>query len=186
MSDGQADREVQARVELRGVLLPGTKLRGYELTSVLGQGAFGITYRAIDSTLHREVAIKEYLPATLALREGRTTVLPRSPDHAQQFAWGRDRFLEEARTLARLERAPGIVRVYDYLEDNGTAYMVMALIEGETLARRLAREQRLTPARSIISSTRCSTGSRNSMPQPFSIATSSRPTSWWMRAASRP
>ena len=145
MSDGQAERELQARTELRGVLPPGTRLRGYELTSVLGQGAFGITYRAVDSTLHREVAIKEYLPATLALREGRTTVLPRSPDHAQQFAWGRDRFLEEARTLARLERAPGIVRVYDFLEDNGTAYMVMALIEGETLARRLAREQRLTP-----------------------------------------
>ncbi|HTE81697.1 MAG TPA: protein kinase, partial [Reyranella sp.] len=145
MSDGLAEREGQARVGLRGVLPAGTKLRGYELTSVLGQGAFGITYRAVDGTLHREVAIKEYLPTTLALREGRTTVLPRSPDHAEQFAWGRDRFLEEARTLARLERAPGIVRVYDYLEDNGTAYMVMALIEGETLARRLAREQRLTP-----------------------------------------
>jgi tRNA A-37 threonylcarbamoyl transferase component Bud32/peptidoglycan hydrolase-like protein with peptidoglycan-binding domain len=146
MSDDQADRELQARIELHGVLPPGTKLRGYELISTLGQGAFGITYRAVDRTLHREVAIKEYLPATLALREGRTTVLPRSPDHAQQFAWGRDRFLEEARTLARLERAPGIVRVYDFLEDNGTAYMVMALIEGETLARRLAREQRLMPA----------------------------------------
>jgi len=145
MSEDQAEREVQARAELRGVLPAGTKLRGYELTSVLGQGAFGITYRAVDATLHREVAIKEYLPATLALREGRTTVLPRSPDHAQQFAWGRDRFLEEARTLARLERAPGIVRVYDFLEDNGTAYMVMALIEGETLARRLTREHRLTP-----------------------------------------
>lgn len=145
MSDDLADREVRTRAELRGVLPPGTRLGSYELTAVLGQGAFGITYRAVDSTLHREVAIKEYLPATLALREGRTTVLPRSPDHAQQFAWGRDRFLEEARTLARLERAPGIVRVYDFLEDNGTAYMVMALIEGETLARRLAREQRLTP-----------------------------------------
>jgi len=145
VSDGRADRERRTQVELRGVLPAGTRLRGYELTSVLGHGAFGITYRAVDSTLHREVAIKEYLPATLALRDGRTTVQPWSPDHVQQFAWGRDRFLEEARTLARLERAPGIVRVYDFLEDNGTAYMVMALIEGETLARRLAREQRLTP-----------------------------------------
>src|SRR3954463_4044018 len=145
MSDDQADRELQARSELRGVLPPGTMLRGYELKSVLGQGAFGITYRAVDTTLHRDVAIKEYLPTTLALREGRTTVLPRSPDHAQQFAWGRDRFLEEGRTLARLERTPGIVRVYDFLEDNGTAYMVMALIQGETLAKRLTREIRLTP-----------------------------------------
>src|SRR5258708_10484688 len=78
------------------------------------------------------------------MREGRTTVLPHSPDHAEQFAWGRERFLDEARTLARLDRS-AIVRVHDFLEANGTAYMVMALIEGETLAKRLMREQRLTP-----------------------------------------
>jgi serine/threonine protein kinase len=130
--------------DLRGVLPAGTSLRGYELKSILGQGAFGITYRARDLNLDREVAIKEYLPTSLALREGRTTVLPRSPDHAEQFAWGRERFLEEARTLARLDRTPAIVRVHDFLEDNGTAYMVMALIEGETLAKRLMRERRLT------------------------------------------
>ena len=131
--------------DLRGVLPAGTRLRGYELKSILGQGAFGITYRARDLTLNRDVAIKEYLPTTLALREGRTTVLPRSPDHAEQFAWGRERFLEEARTLARLDRTPGIVRVHDFLEANGTAYMVMGLVEGETLNKRLMREQRLTP-----------------------------------------
>jgi peptidoglycan hydrolase-like protein with peptidoglycan-binding domain len=130
--------------DLRGVLPAGTSLRGYELKSILGQGAFGITYRARDLNLDREVAIKEYLPTSLALREGRTTVLPRSPDHAEQFAWGRERFLEEARTLARLDRTPAIVRVHDFLEDNGTAYMVMALIEGETLAKRLMRERQLT------------------------------------------
>src|SRR5882757_2563728 len=85
-----------AHLPLPGVLPRGTMLRGYEVTSVLGKGAFGITYRAVDSTLHRDVAIKEYLPTTLALREGRTTVLPHSPDHAEQFAWGRERFLDEA------------------------------------------------------------------------------------------
>ena len=63
---------------LRGVLPAGTVLRGYEIKSVLGQGAFGITYRARDLTLGRDVAIKEYLPTSLALREGRTTVVPRS------------------------------------------------------------------------------------------------------------
>jgi hypothetical protein len=133
------------QADLRGVLPAGTSLRGYELKSILGQGAFGITYRARDLTLGRDVAIKEYLPTALALREGRTTVLPRSPDHAEQFAWGRERFLDEARTLARLDRTHAIVRVFDFLEANGTAYMVMALIEGETLAKRLMREQRLTP-----------------------------------------
>ena len=133
------------RNDMRGVLPAGTALRGYELKSILGQGAFGITYRARDITLHRDVAIKEYLPTSLALREGRTTVVPRSADHAEQFAWGRERFLDEARTLARLDRTPAIVRVHDYLEANGTAYMVMALIEGETLSKRLMREQRLAP-----------------------------------------
>src|SRR5215813_4816485 len=130
---------------LMDVLPAGTSLRGYELKSVLGQGAFGITYRARDLTLGRDVAIKEYLPTNLAVRRGRTTVLPRSPDHAEQFAWGRERFLDEARTLAKLDRTPAIVRVHDFLEDNGTAYMVMGLVEGENLNKRLLREGRLTP-----------------------------------------
>src|SRR5262252_7222970 len=144
MADDQQRAESKPG-DLRGVLPAGTMLRGYELKSILGQGAFGITYRARDTNLHRDVAIKEYLPTSLALREGRTTVLPRSPDHAEQFAWGRERFLEEARTLARLDRTPAIVRVYDFFEANGTAYMVMGLVEGENLNKRLLREGRLTP-----------------------------------------
>ena len=79
------------------------------------------------------------------MREGRTTVLPHSPDHAEQFAWGRERFLDEARTLARLDRTRPSYGCYDFLEANGTAYMVMALVEGETLNKRLMRDQRLTP-----------------------------------------
>jgi serine/threonine protein kinase len=145
MAEKDANRWDNLPGDMRGVLPAGTSLRGYELISILGQGAFGITYRARDLQLHRDVAIKEYLPTSLALREGRTTVVPRSAEHAEQFAWGRERFMDEARTLARLDRTPAIVRVHDFLEDNGTAYMVMALIEGETLARRLAREQRLAP-----------------------------------------
>ena len=144
MSEANEEAEQGNGTPLHGVLPAGTTLRGYELVSILGQGAFGITYRARDLTLGRDVAIKEYLPATLALREGRTTVLPRSPEHAEQFAWGRERFLDEARTLARLDRS-AIVRVHDFLEANGTAYMVMTLVEGETLNKRLMRDQRLTP-----------------------------------------
>src|SRR5215813_5499547 len=142
VADGDGD---VGQGSLLDVLPAGTTLRGYELKSILGQGAFGITYRARDVTLGRDVAVKEYLPTTLALREGRTTVLPRSPEHAEQFAWGRERFLEEARTLARLDRTPAIVRVYDFFEANGTAYMVMGLVEGENLNKRLLREGRLTP-----------------------------------------
>ncbi|MGE0579959.1 serine/threonine-protein kinase, partial [Reyranella sp.] len=142
---GASERPGMAQGELRGVLPAGTELRGYEMMAILGQGAFGITYRARDLTLHRDVAIKEYLPTTLALREGHTTVVPRSPEHAEQFAWGRERFLEEARTLARLDRSTAIVRVYDFLEANGTAYMIMALVEGESLSKRLQRDQSLGP-----------------------------------------
>src|SRR6266851_4450333 len=126
--------------ELHGTLPPGTRLRNYELISVLGQGAFGITYLARDTLLGRELAIKEYLPTSLALREGGTTVVPRSTKLAEDFVWGRERFLDEARTLVTLESVPAVVHVYDYLEANGTAYMVMALARGETLEQRLRRE----------------------------------------------
>jgi len=126
--------------ELHGTLPPGTRLRNYELVSVLGHGAFGITYRARDTLLGREVAIKEYLPTSLAIRSHGSTVVPRSSDDSENFKWGRDRFLEEARTLVTLEGAPAVVRVYDFLEANGTAYMVMALVRGETLEQRVKRE----------------------------------------------
>ncbi|MBN9491205.1 MAG: protein kinase [Alphaproteobacteria bacterium] len=129
--------------ELRGALPMGTRLRGYELLSVLGQGSFGITYRAHDTVLDRDVAIKEYLPVSLAVRENRATVMARSAALEGEFSWGRDRFLDEARTLAKLNRAPAIVRVHDFLEANGTAYMIMALAAGETLDERLQRGDRL-------------------------------------------
>src|SRR6185369_11855284 len=126
--------------EMRGTLPAGTRLRNYELLSVLGHGGFGITYYAKDTTLGREVAVKEYLPTTLALRENGSTVVPRSTQFAEDFIWGRERFLEEARILATLEGAPAVVRVYDFMEANGTAYMVMGLARGETLEERLKRE----------------------------------------------
>ena len=132
--------------ELRGTLPAGTRLRNYELMSVLGHGGFGITYYARDTTLGREVAVKEYLPTTLALRENGSTVVPRSTQLAEDFIWGRERFLEEARILATLEGAPAVVRVYDFLEANGTAYMIMGLARGDTLEQRLKRDGKLPPA----------------------------------------
>jgi serine/threonine protein kinase/peptidoglycan hydrolase-like protein with peptidoglycan-binding domain len=131
--------------EVRGALPAGYRVQQYEIVSVLGQGGFGITYLARDTTLKRDVAIKEYLPVALALRDGGTMVLPRSTELSQDFLWGRERFLEEARTLATLGHVPAIVRVHDFLEANGTAYMVMGLAQGETLERRLKRDGRLPP-----------------------------------------
>jgi serine/threonine protein kinase len=125
--------------ETRDALPAGTRLRDYEIISVLGHGSFGITYRARDTTLGRDVAIKEYLPTSLALREEGATVVPRSTKVIEEFQWGRDRFVDEARTLAKFDYVAAIVRVHDFLEANGTAYMVMALLEGESLDRRLRR-----------------------------------------------
>ncbi|HTG23540.1 MAG TPA: protein kinase [Reyranella sp.] len=120
-------------------LSAGRMIGRYEVVSVLGQGGFGITYRARDSQLGREVAIKEYLPLALAVRQDGTTVLPRSTSAAEDFTWGRERFVAEGRTLASLQDAPAIVRVFDFLEANGTAYIVMQLLHGETLEARLKR-----------------------------------------------
>ena len=137
----EADQETAARQgDVRGVLAASSRLRSYEIVAVLGRGAFGITYKARDTTLGRDVAIKEYLPTSLALREGDTMVMPLSTELAEEFIWGRDRFLEEARTLATLGRAPAVARIYDFLEANGTAYIVMELAVGETLERHIARD----------------------------------------------
>src|SRR3954447_8902458 len=89
-------------------LKAGQTIGRYEVVSVLGQGGFGITYRARDSQLDREVAIKEYLPLALAVRQDGITVLPRSTAAADDFTWGRERFVAEGRTLASLQNGPAI------------------------------------------------------------------------------
>jgi len=129
------------------VALPaGQAIGRYTIVSVIGHGGFGITYRALDTQLGREVAIKEFLPIALAVRQDGTTVLPRSAQEAADFDLARTRFVDEGRTLASLHDAPAIVRVFDFLEANGTAYLVMQLLSGETLEHRLKRTGPLAPA----------------------------------------
>jgi serine/threonine protein kinase len=134
------------RVEYHSALAAGLMIGRYRIMSVLGEGGFGITYLCNDTQLHRDVAIKEYLPSGLAIRQGGTEVLPRSTEASKDFVWGRSRFLDEARTMAKLSRVPAVVRVHDFLEAHGTAYVVMELLAGETLAQRLAREGTLGQA----------------------------------------
>ncbi len=146
MTEGTTEKSAIDRPEYHSALASGLVIGRYKILAVLGEGGFGITYRCHDTQLHRDVAVKEYLPTGLAIRQGDTQVLPRSTEVSKDFVWGRSRFLDEARTMAKLSHVPAVVRVHDFLEAHGTAYVVMQLLEGETLAQRLAREGRLPQA----------------------------------------
>ncbi len=122
----------------RNALTAGTALLWYRIERVIGQGAFGITYLAHDGNLDRLVAIKEYLPGQIALRDRDAVVLPQTEELAAEYGSGLSRFVSEARTLAKFEH-PNIVRVHNVFEANGTAYMVMQYEEGEGLDRVLKR-----------------------------------------------
>jgi serine/threonine protein kinase len=116
-----------------GEALPvGTYLGEFELTSVLGEGGFGIVYLAWDHSLERKVALKEYMPSALATRQGGTEVHVKSDRHRDTFEAGRKSFVNEAKLLAQFDH-PSLVKVYRFWEANGTAYMVMPFYEGVTL-----------------------------------------------------
>jgi len=98
---------------------------------VLGQGGFGITYLALDYKIKERVAVKEFLPDGLATRlPGTTTVSVYTGEKQDNFAYGAECFLDEARTLAQFLGNPNIVGVRSYFQENGTAYFVMDFIEG--------------------------------------------------------
>lgn len=114
----------------------GTRLGEFELIGLVGAGGFGIVYLAEDHSLGRRVALKEYMPATLAQRGDGLRVTLRSERNAETFEAGRRSFVNEARLLAQFDH-PALVKVYRFWEDNGTAYMVMPYYEGVTLKRAL-------------------------------------------------
>ncbi|MFN3884173.1 MAG: serine/threonine protein kinase [Rhodocyclaceae bacterium] len=120
-------------------LPPGTKLHEYRIEGVLGEGAFGITYRGLDTHLDVAVAIKEFFPADLALRKGEDVVLKTGSDE-ELYRFGLEAFVSEARILAQLKH-PNIVRISRYFNAHGTAYYVMDYEEGTTLAA-LARSRK--------------------------------------------
>jgi serine/threonine protein kinase len=124
------------------------RLQCYVLDKVLGQGGFGITYLARDTYLDQLVAIKEYLPIDVAQRDADSMVRPRMAEHLTRYRWGLDRFLYEARTLARFDH-PNIVRVLSVFEQNGTAYMVMRYEQGVNLSKLLEQRQTL-PERQLL------------------------------------
>lgn len=117
-------------------------LSEYRIKRIIGSGGFGITYYAEDINLNKPVAIKEYLPNEFAVRTDKTTVKPKSSADRDDYQWGLERFLDEARTLARFKH-PHLNEVYRFFKDNGTAYLVLEYIDGETLADLLKRERKV-------------------------------------------
>ncbi len=113
-------------------LPPGTRLGEFELLRVIGVGGFGIVYLALDHDLEREVAVKEYMPASLAGRTETLHVSLRSQSDADTFALGLRSFVNEARLLARFDH-PSLLKVHRYWEANGTAYMAMPVMRGRTV-----------------------------------------------------
>src|SRR5271166_4873931 len=129
--------------DYRLALPVGFQLEEYRIVSVLGQGGFGITYLAYDTRLAIEVAIKEMLPRDYATRIANFEIIPKSRSDQQRFAWSKERFIEEARMLARLSHA-NIVRVFRFLEHHGTACMVMEFVRGQNFLEWMRRHRKPT------------------------------------------
>lgn len=122
-------------------LYRGYDLQDYTIESVLGTGGFGITYLAQDNNLGTRVAIKEYFPRSLASRDAQNAVVPRTGEAGENYEWGRQQFLKEARALAQFKHN-NIVRVLRFLELNGTAYMIMEFEAGQGLYEHIKKNGR--------------------------------------------
>jgi serine/threonine protein kinase/tetratricopeptide (TPR) repeat protein len=127
----------------RDVLNEGYTLHWYEVKSVLGRGAFGVTYLAFDKNLDQLVAIKEYFPNEFSARDTGFTVHPTTGESRELYEWGLDRFIREAQTLAKFKHR-NIVRVMSVFELNNTAYMVMEYEQGEELSRLYKKKKNLS------------------------------------------
>ena len=127
-------------------LAPGTRLADrYVIGQKLGMGGFGITYKAWDCKLETVMAVKEYFPSGIVNRLPHTTgVILASHKHEKDFLYGKNRFIEEARNLAKFNSHPNIVNVFEYFEENNTAYIVMEFLDGKTLGETI-KEQDYQP-----------------------------------------
>ena len=132
-------------------LMPGSILNGrYIVGAAKGEGGFGITYIGRDKKLDRVVAIKEYYPSSLVNRNN--TVSPKISEITSgksSFAKGCERFLKEARILARFSDEQGIVNVIDFFEENNTAYIVMEYLDGKTLKDYIKEKGKISPEETL-------------------------------------
>ena len=140
---GNAPHQLECRSILAGAYLVGC---------VLGQGGFGITYTGWDLNLDAKVAIKEYYPLGYAARDAHThiSVVTLGGDKADFYRHGLERFVNEAKTLAKLTRESAIVGVRGFFYENGTAYIVMDFVEGVTLKTYAEQHGGKMPAKEVL------------------------------------
>lgn len=140
------DTIVEARYLEKGVIL----INRYLIGAVVGAGGFGVTYVAWDKVLEQRVAIKEFLPGEFSTRmPGMTKVTIYGGEKTEQFESGKEKFMEESKRLAKVQKIPGIVQIYNSFQENDTAYIVMEYLEGETLEERLRRENRISEQEAV-------------------------------------
>ena len=134
--------------EILHCLRKGTRLIGrYTIEKVLGQGGFGITYLGIDELHEKKVAIKEFFPQGIVTRniEYEDAVTVTFVGEKDNYNKGKEKFLKEARIMARFSKDEGIVKAQDFFEINNTAYIVMEYLEGITLKQYLRENERIEP-----------------------------------------
>ncbi len=126
------------------ILLKDTIIGNYKIIESIGQGGFGITYKAIHIKTGIIRAIKEYFPSDYAsrARDGLSIISHTKNKEGDKdvYSWGLESFLKEAQTLAKFNY-PTIVKIIDYFEENNTAYLVMEYYEGETLKKYLEKNK---------------------------------------------
>ena len=132
----------QMPAESRLALPAGTRLQEYKIEWTLGIGGFGVTYLATDTNLEMQVAIKEYFPADLVMRESDGSVRVKQSEDETAFLEGRDKFLLESRTLAKFNH-PNVVKVSRFFELHQTAYMVMSYESGASFKEWLSRKGKI-------------------------------------------
>lgn len=124
----------------------------YLVGKVLGEGGFGITYLGWDLNLDMKVAIKEYYPSGLVTRMSVSSseVVSYTGEKADFYQTGKNKFMTEAKTLAKFYSLPGIVSVKDFFQESNTSYIVMEYIEGVTFKEYLKKNGGRIPAPKVL------------------------------------